>query len=68
MGTEVGNFSFHPNISVLTFQMGAYRSDQAAYRPNTAFGGPEAESKLVGRGHCEEFTGEAWDSAEDARV
>ena len=37
--------------------MRARRGDQVANHPDAALGGPKAESKLVGRSHCREFTG-----------
>src|SRR5437764_1943537 len=37
--------------------MRARGSDQVANHPDAALGRPEAESKLVGRSHCREFTG-----------
>src|SRR5438477_10686829 len=55
---EVRNLALHPDIAVLTFQMRAYCSDQSSHYPDAALWCSESESELVGRGHCEEFTGE----------
>ncbi len=48
---EVGDFSFDPNVSIFALDVGADRRDQVAHAPYPAFGGTEAESKLIGGTH-----------------
>src|SRR5262252_5853545 len=56
--TEIGNFAFDPDIAVLTFDVRAHCRDQIAHDPHATFGGFEGEPQLIGKSHCEEFTGD----------
>ena len=59
MRSEIGDFAFHPDVAVLAFHVGAHGGHQVAHNPNPALRRPEGETKLIGKGHSEEFTGEA---------
>ena len=60
-GAEIGDFAFDPGVGIFALDVGADGGDQVANFPDAALGRAEAESHLVGEGHCGQCTaGSAW--------
>src|SRR5436190_12865613 len=56
---EIRDFAFDPYVAEFAFEMGANSGDEIPNPPDTAGGGLETETELIGGGHWVEFTGKS---------